>query len=361
MSFYKRGKWYWADFTVDGIRYRKSLETRNWQEAIKRQRELIEAAAKGQLATQKGPKRLFEAVEAYLKYKAVVRAARTVELEAERLSIVKKHFGDAKLTSITPQAVARYQAARHEAGIANRTINMDVGALRRVLKHFGQWRRFQDRVQNLPENQKSIGRILTPEEQTRLFQTAVSNPAWEHVYCAAMLAANTSLRPVEVKHLQRKHADVFKGRVSVERSKLQSSHRVIPLNRPAQDALIRMLQRGESLGFTDPEHYIWPACQWGRIDPNRPIKKWDTAWRSMRKAAGLPGLRFHDLRHTIITEMAEMGVPDHVMESITGHLSRRMLEHYCKIRLEPKRKVLEELDARREESLKQEPKEPPIQ
>lgn len=64
----------------------------------------------------------------------------------------------------------------------------------------------------------------------------------------------------------------------------------------------------------------------------------------------LPGLRFHDLRHTIITELAEMGVPDHVMESITGHLSCRMLEHYSHIRLQAKREALEELDARRAEA-----------
>ena len=37
-----------------------------------------------------------------------------------------------------------------------------------------------------------------------------------------------------------------------------------------------------------------------------------------------------------------MGVPDHVMESITGHLSRRMLEHYSHIRLDAKRKALVE-------------------
>ncbi len=30
--------------------------------------------------------------------------------------------------------------------------------------------------------------------------------------------------------------------------------------------------------------------------------KWDTAWRGLRDAAGLPGLRFHDLRHTVMTE-----------------------------------------------------------
>ena len=39
-----------------------------------------------------------------------------------------------------------------------------------------------------------------------------------------------------------------------------------------------------------------------------------------------------------------MGVPDHVMESITGHLSRRMLEHYSHIRLEAKRNALDALE-----------------
>jgi len=75
--------------------------------------------------------------------------------------------------------------------------------------------------------------------------------------------------------------------------------------------------------------------------------KWDTAWRALRDAAGLPGLRFHDLRHTVITELAEMGVADHVLESISGHLSRRMLEHYSHIRIDAKRQALDALDAAR--------------
>ncbi len=72
--------------------------------------------------------------------------------------------------------------------------------------------------------------------------------------------------------------------------------------------------------------------------------KWDTAWRALRDEAGLPGLRFHDLRHTVITELAEMGVADHVLESISGHLSRRMLEHYSHIRIDAKRQALDALD-----------------
>lgn len=136
----------------------------------------------------------------------------------------------------------------------------------------------------------------------------------------------------------------------VRRSKNQSSHRVIPLNQPARTAFGTMLERAQKLGFDKPEHYIWPADQRRRPDATRPAKSWDNAWRALRKAAGLPGLRFHDLRHTVITELAEMGVPDHVMESISGHLSRRMLEHYSHVRLDAKRKALEELDAWRQKA-----------
>ena len=38
---------------------------------------------------------------------------------------------------------------------------------------------------------------------------------------------------------------------------------------------------------------------------------------------------------------------DHVLESISGHLSRRMLEHYSHIRIEAKRQALDALDAAR--------------
>ena len=100
-------------------------------------------------------------------------------------------------------------------------------------------------------------------------------------------------------------------------------------------------------GHTEPDHYLWPACQWGQYDPTQPMVKWDTAWRALRAAAGLPRFRFHDLRHTVITELAELAVADHVLESISGHLSRRMLEHYSHIRIDAKRQALDALDESR--------------
>jgi integrase len=347
VMIYKRGGWHWTDFTENGRRYRRPLRTKNWQEARTEERKIIERARAGKLADSAAPKRLFEAAQCYLDDKAVRCSRRTHELETERLSMVRKSFGDARIAGITPSAIQRYQHARKKNGTANRTINMDVGALSRVLKHFGLWRPIEERVKQLPETASQIGHALTYEEQHKLLEVASGNPDWEPVYLAAVLAANTSLRPVEVKHLQWRNVDLIEGLIRVTRSKNQSSHRVIPLNQSARTALATMRSRAEIMGFTHSEHYVWFARQWQRFEPTRPVKKWDTAWRNMRHRAGLPKLRFHDLRHTIITEMAEAGVPDHVMESISGHLSRRMLEHYPHVRIEAKREALDALDARR--------------
>ena len=105
-----------------------------------------------------------------------------------------------------------------------------------------------------------------------------------------------------------------------------------------------MVKRADTLGHSEPHHYLWCASQHHKLDPTKPASKWDTAWRALRDEAGLPGLRFHDLRHTVVTRLLEAGEPDHVVESITGHLSRRMLEHYSHIRLKAKKAALDRLD-----------------
>ena len=72
---------------------------------------------------------------------------------------------------------------------------------------------------------------------------------------------------------------------------------------------------------------------------------WDTAWHSLTEAVGFPGLRFHDLRHTFITHMVELGVALGVIQTFVGHMSARMVRHYTHVSSGAARKAVELLDS----------------
>lgn len=352
MGLWKRGRRYWTQTVVNGVWIRRPLcppgsthATTNWQEAVRLQKELIRSTLEGSLPPDSHSIKLFAAIDDYLKSKkATANTKRAIAFDHERLKVVKRVMGDMRLSAITGRTIEGFQAKRRTEGASNRTVNMDVGVLRQVMKRFRQWRRLEDDVKMLTESGgEPVGRVLTAEEQDRLFKTAEANAEWEHVYCAAILAANTSMRGVEVKHVRRKDFSHEKRTIHIRTSKNETSKRVIPLNDSAFAAVTRMVTRADILGHTEPEHYLWCASQHHKFDPAKPAQKWDTAWRALRKAAELPSLRFHDLRHTVVTRLLEAGEPDHVVESITGHLSRRMLEHYSHIRLKAKKEALDRL------------------
>ena len=50
--------------------------------------------------------------------------------------------------------------------------------------------------------------------------------------------------------------------------------------------------------------------------------------------------------HTLVTELAESGAGDEVIMSIAGHVSRAMLSGYSHMRMEAKRRALDEIAAR---------------
>jgi hypothetical protein len=69
------------------------------------------------------------------------------------------------------------------------------------------------------------------------------------------------------------------------------------------------------------------------------------AWTTVGDKAKVVG-RWHDNRHTLVTEHAESGAGDEVIMSIAGHVSRAMLSRYSHVRMEAKRRALEEIAAR---------------
>ena len=76
------------------------------------------------------------------------------------------------------------------------------------------------------------------------------------------------------------------------------------------------------------------SCSRLSIDPARDLQA------PHPRLAGLRGLRFHDLRHHAITELAESSTSEQTIMSIAGHVSARMLAHYSHVRLKAKRDAL---------------------
>jgi integrase len=133
--------------------------------------------------------------------------------------------------------------------------------------------------------------------------------------------------------------------------------RWVELNQCAFPAVYRLYQRAQLLGASNPDHYLLPAdlsrhtknsdpLKGGRgFDPTKHQMSWDTAWRNLRKAAGFEKLRFHSMRHTFITRLAEIGVPLEVTQAAVAHMSSAITRHYRHISDNVARAAVEKLDA----------------
>ena len=372
MSLKKRGKTWHTHFFVDGQRFRQSLETSDWREAQRKERELMAEAKAGKLATSKDDfSRLpfSNAAERFFSDRIPHLAPRSIETERERVKPINKSLGDVAVWRMTPAQVVGYIRERKTAGRSNATINRELDVIRGVLKRAKRWHHFSEDIHPLPVRQ-NIGRALTYEEKVKLLHRAVTRPEWQTVACAARLALNTTMRGCELKEMRWRDVDMIGRLLTVRKSKTEAGERVIPLNADAWATILELYRRSQALGATEPNHFLFPACEASHFDPTRGIKSWRTAWRRLTRAiqcsgCGLlqnpgktcadceasisrlkspfEGFRFHDLRHQAITELAESKASDSTIMSIAGHVSPKMLAHYSHVRMDAKRNALDAL------------------
>jgi len=345
MALYKRGKTWWADFTALGERYRVSLGTRDWRQAEAREKELIAQATSGDLthsSQQLGRLRFSDAADRHLENRRLELAEPSFKKERQLLVFPRRYFANLTLAGITSEALMGYRQWRARTGVGAAFINMEMGVLRRILKRAKRWHLVGGELRPLRERHQ-MRKALSPEEKACLLRTAHQRPEWEIARCAMVLALHTTMRGCELRGLRWRDVDLTDKTLTIWKSKTEAGERVIPLIPEAAAVVWGLRERARMLGPVQPEHFVFPACENGNIDPTHPQKSWRTAWRKLTRTAGLPGLRFHDLRHHAITELAESQGNEEIIRSIAGHVSPRMLHHYSHIRLDAKRRALEAL------------------
>ena len=76
-----------------------------------------------------------------------------------------------------------------------------------------------------------------------------------------------------------------------------------------------------------PGEYVFPFGKPRPQDPTRHVTTLKTAWKTVRKKANVTG-RWHDHRHTLITQLAENGAGEETIRQIVGHVSKEVLRDY---------------------------------
>ncbi|MGH9435268.1 MAG: tyrosine-type recombinase/integrase [Terriglobia bacterium] len=357
MALKRRGKagiW-WYSFKFAGRRIHESSKSTSKTVAkeAERQRHRQLEETWNQITKRALPPPFEKAADAWYESVKPHLAERTKSIYDVTLRChLKPALGPVLLCDITAQRIGEYQAGRRTEGASARTLNKELQVLRMILKRHKMWANLQGDVK-FEREPEGIGRALSPEEETALLTACDSNPLLRAV---VTLALNTTMRDHEIKGLRWRQVDFFERILTVGKSKTEAGRgRVIPLNADATKALANW---AEHFPERKAEHYAFSACENARmdtgnpdmrqVDPSRPIKSWRTAWRHARTVAGVK-VRFHDLRHTTITKLAESQASDQTIMSIAGHVSRKMLEHYSHIRMAAKRAALDAISTRRPE------------
>jgi integrase len=343
-----KGKIWWYRFKFGGRVIHESTKSTSVtvaREAERQRRRQLEESW-NQITKRKMPPTFEQASREWLA-KRVALAASTRETYAHALKHLNASLGKSLICDIEARDVAAYQNARAAEGAAGATINKEFTVLASILADRGRWAEIRRDVKRLDENE-SAGHALLPDEEARLLQASsqvgLKQGHWSPIYTVTVLGLNTGLRHSEVRKRCWADVNLEKRVLVVGKTKTEAgSGRPVPLTPAAWSVLDMWASRFPN---RKPSDYVFPACVNGHLNPSKPIAHWRTAWHRACILAGLPRLRYHDLRHSAATKMLENGVPIATVAQVLGWSAStaiRMAKRYGHIRPEAQRQALESI------------------
>jgi integrase len=277
-----------------------------------------------------------------------VRQPKSATFAEYAICHVSRLLGQFMAVDVTDKRVVKYQTDRRKEGAAPKTINEEVGFLLRLLPiaQAGALRAQlkQQKKLKLKVN-KRVGKAYSDQEKNSLVATAKSAPRSKAIHLATMLALHAGLRDKEIRTLRWNRLNLLTQIVTVGDSKTDAgTGRTIPMNPDLFSAAVEYARwYGGRFGSCQPDWFVFPFGSPRPNDPTRGQTSLKTAWRNVRSKADIEG-RFHDTRHTFVTNLAESGeAGDEVIRDMAGHVSMDMLKHYSHIRTEAKRRAVNAL------------------
>jgi integrase len=242
-------------------------------------------------------------------------------------------LGGLKLKKLNSAHVQSFYRDRLDAGLSASTVHKMHDILRRGLAQAVKWHLVSQNVADAvkpPRPAPKEIRALSADETRRMLETAVGDRL-EALY---VLAVHTGMRQGELLALRWQDVNMENAVVSVRRSltrsggkvvfgepKTKKSRRSIRLTPQAVEALRlhlkRQLRDMEILGDRYQDQGLVFTTDTGA--PINPSNLRQRSFAPLLKRAGLPHMRFHDLRHTCATLLLSRGVHPKFVQELLGH------------------------------------------
>lgn len=321
------GRWTAAvsgGYGPDGRRRRRWVYGRTKQEVIDKLKELPgnPAADAGRLTVADYLTQWLASVKPSL---ALSTAKRYEQVNATYLI---PHLGAVKLAKLTPLHVQGLLSTLEAAGTSARCQQMaaiQIGTACRAAVRLGMLAANPASAIRKPRPVETEFTVWTAEQA----QSFLKSTKCDRLHALYALALGTGMRQGELLGLWWKDIDFREGTVSVRRS-LEELDGAVRSKAPKTKSSRRRIDLGPSLLATLNQHRK-AAVAAGLYGPARPVfaqlngeylRKSNLVNRSFKplvKAADLPPLRFHDLRHCHATLLLSQGVNIKVVAERLGH------------------------------------------
>jgi integrase/recombinase XerD len=269
-------------------------------------------------------------LEGFLALLAARRAPRTVEAYRRDLEALASWLGHG-VGSATTDELERYVAEGRAAGLAATTLARRVAATRSFFRHLQLLGARADNPAaelELPRRARTLPRTLSPAEAERLVEAA-SGAAPRDLRDRALveLLYGAGLRISEALGLARSDIDL-EGRLLRALGK-GDKERIVPMGRPAVDAVTRYLARGRPYLERRPRPELFLNARGGPLTRSGAF----LILRRLAAVAGLEPERIHPhlLRHSFATHLLEGGADLRSVQEMLGHADLSTTELYTHV------------------------------
>jgi integrase len=253
----------------------------------------------------------------YLPFAKERKKSWTKDEELFRLRL-NRTFGDRRLNQITRQEIQRFHTGLKAEGLAPASCNHYIKLLRRMLNLAVSWEMLERnpaaRVPLFREDNK-VEHYLDEEQLQRLLSVLRTHP--NRAACTiALFLLSTAARLNEALKAKWDHIDTERRVWKIPAYNAKSGKvRAVPLNTSALDVL-RSLETTEGYLFVNPE-------------TDKPYTTIHRGWDLIRKQAGMPHLRLHDLRHQYASFLVNSGRTLYEVQQILGHSDPTVTQRYA--------------------------------